>query len=805
MNRALMPLLSAIRIAATRGLAALALGALACVPARAVCQFSWLTFVPPDIAYALTAPNLYHQFSPNTPYWIAYGALSSDPGADWDVAIYDDAFWSPCAEPECFCSRIANSVRGAGSTDFVIGDFNHNPYGSYWAWIRCYQGSCTLSPAGRETWRSGNLVSVNTAPITVDLNAGGVDGRPVLTTYDVYLNSGTRYYFSFQATGDRETKLLLFANLGGGTYWVGRNAAQFETNQCMTSYVAPVTGYYGIVVVNDRLTSNPATYTLGVSTSVPCNCPTVLASGVPQILPASPGDARDVVVQPHQFWTAVGARSTADWDLTVGDTPSSAPGLGCPTNTLSWSNLLAPTTDVLAGDYNWSPSDMPQDTVAVRVSMFGGSANATVQMDGGTDIILDNGAKQTGTLYADDVLRIWDVMLQKDTTYTFSLQTCCANQKLLLFGNSIHDVLWQGRPSAMLQTSTTATFTPSFSGFYGAVVVKEDANVGGYTLKYGHCSSPTPLVARTPITQNRAMYCTFDQPANQWGAIGVWGAPVDWDIQQYDQASGSAWPDCFGTPGALSAASNAMDFIVGDFHHTPAGTYYARSYQYTDGATAYGLTDWDSGSGELVVNDPPLTVTLPVENVRHLWSYQVHLVGGLPYTFEFERIGAADTHMMLFMNPTNGTYWAPRSAALFSVTQDQPWIPAQTGWYGVVVAMDNWDTGRFILRVTSPVLDAENAARPVRDALTGLSPNPARGPLRVGFDLAAAAEPVFELLDAQGRVVTRRSQGAFATGHWELPLAAEDDRGHALAPGLYFVRMRVGGRAVETRKLVLSP
>jgi hypothetical protein len=119
--------------------------------------------------------------------------------------------------------------------------------------------------------------------------------------------------------------------------------------------------------------------------------------------------------------------------------------------------------------------------------------------------------------------------------------------------------------------------------------------------------------------------------------------------------------------------------------------------------------------------------------------------------------------------------------------------------------MDNWDTGRFTLRVTSPVLDATNGTRPVRDALTALSPNPARGPLRVGFDLAAAAEPVFELLDAQGRVVTRRSQGALAIGHWELPLAAEDERGRALAPGLYFVRMRVGGRAVETRKLVLSP
>jgi hypothetical protein len=103
------------------------------------------------------------------------------------------------------------------------------------------------------------------------------------------------------------------------------------------------------------------------------------------------------------------------------------------------------------------------------------------------------------------------------------------------------------------------------------------------------------------------------------------------------------------------------------------------------------------------------------------------------------------------------------------------------------------------------VASAENAARPTRDALTALTPNPARGPLRVGFDLAGAAEPWFELLDAQGRVRNRWSRGAFASGHWEVTLAAGDDRGRALAPGLYFVRMRLGSRTVETRKLAVAP
>ena len=781
----------------------------ATAPARAVCQFEWIWEYYSDNGYSLDDPNEYSQMNVTRPYWIAWGAIAADSTADYDVAVYQKmSVWSPCAEPECFCTRYANSVNASGRTDFVIGDFNHNPLSHYWVWTHCYNGSCVFAPAGVITWRSGDLVSVNAGPRTIELATGSGDGSQVLSTFDVYLHSGTTYYFNFHATGDRQTKILLFGNLAGGTYWAGRNAALFETSQCMTSYTASVSGYYGIVIVNDRLTNNPASASFGVTTTVSCNCPDVLVSGVPQSLPANPGDARDIVIQEFPYWTAVGVRSAADWDLTVGNTPSAPPQLGCPTDVLTWSNLLAPQVDVLAGDYNWSNLSSPEDTVSVRVSRFSGFAPAAVEMDGSSspaDIVMENGAKQTGTLYSDQVVRSFDVLLEKDTTYTFSLQTCCASQKLLLFGNSTQGVLWQGRASALLETSGTATFTPTFSGYYGAVVVKEDANVGGFSLGFGRCVSPTALAARTPLGQNRMAYCTFDQPANHWAAVGVYGLSTDWDIHQYDQATGSAWPDCFGNPGALSAGASSTDFIVGDFHYNSPGTQYARAYQYTGGASAWALTEWDPGSGELEVNGAPLTVTLDEYNDHHLWSYQVYLVSGLPYTFEFHRVGAADTHLLAFMNPTNGVYWAPRSAALFTTTVDRPYIAQQTGWYAVVVVLDNADTGRFTLRVSSPVVAVEGASRPARDALTSLTPNPARGPVNVGFALARDAEPAFELLDAQGRLLNRWSRGTFASGHWEVRLLAGDDQGRALAPGLYFVRMRLGSRTVATRKLAVAP
>jgi hypothetical protein len=215
--------------------------------------------------------------------------------------------------------------------------------------------------------------------------------------------------------------------------------------------------------------------------------------------------------------------------------------------------------------------------------------------------------------------------------------------------------------------------------------------------------------------------------------------------------------------------------------------------------------EWDPGSGDLPVNGAPITVTLDTQNLHHIWCWDVHLVGGQVYTFEFSRVGTADTHLFLFTNPTNGVYWAPRSAALFSATANQPFTAPQTGWFGVVVARDNFDDGRFTLRVSGSTLSADGGTRPVRDALTALSPNPARGALRLGFDLADAAEPAFEVLDPQGRVLRHWNGGTFTSGHWEVTMPADDSPGHVLSPGLYFLRMRLGERTVETRKLTIRP
>ena len=82
-------------------------------------------------------------------------------------------------------------------------------------------------------------------------------------------------------------------------------------------------------------------------------------------------------------------------------------------------------------------------------------------------------------------------------------------------------------------------------------------------------------------------------------------------------------------------------------------------------------------------------------------------------------------------------------------------------------------------------------------ALAPPAPNPARGTLRISFDLPRAARVRLSVHDLQGRVVTTLADGAFAAGRHALAWDGSIAGGHAGA-GLYFVRLETPeGRLVR--------
>jgi len=72
-------------------------------------------------------------------------------------------------------------------------------------------------------------------------------------------------------------------------------------------------------------------------------------------------------------------------------------------------------------------------------------------------------------------------------------------------------------------------------------------------------------------------------------------------------------------------------------------------------------------------------------------------------------------------------------------------------------------------------------------------PNPSRGETFVDFVLRAPARVVLDVFDAHGRRVRRIADDWFPAGRHASTWRGDDDRGRALASGVYFIRMHGGG------------
>jgi hypothetical protein len=92
-------------------------------------------------------------------------------------------------------------------------------------------------------------------------------------------------------------------------------------------------------------------------------------------------------------------------------------------------------------------------------------------------------------------------------------------------------------------------------------------------------------------------------------------------------------------------------------------------------------------------------------------------------------------------------------------------------------------------------IDVPSAAR---IELSGFTPNPARGDVRLAFTLANAAPARIEVIDLAGRRVFARDVGSLGAGRHVLPIG--DSR---LASGVYVVRLAAAGHDEITRRAVL--
>jgi predicted GH43/DUF377 family glycosyl hydrolase len=106
-------------------------------------------------------------------------------------------------------------------------------------------------------------------------------------------------------------------------------------------------------------------------------------------------------------------------------------------------------------------------------------------------------------------------------------------------------------------------------------------------------------------------------------------------------------------------------------------------------------------------------------------------------------------------------------------------------------------------RGTSPQQAQMTGNVPTEPRLLANTPNPFNPRTTVHFELPAAATIRVDVYDAAGRLVRTLLDGTRSAGRHALAWDGSDASGRGVASGVYFVRLRMDGAVVDTRKIML--
>jgi hypothetical protein len=763
------------------GLLALGFGA-AARPARAQCVEPMLTSGQSEYL----APGTTPRFQQGVSYWTAIG-VRPVPGTDWDIDLYSAA--GP--PPTCASGFLASSVAGGSTTDIVVGDFNHNLHGEYRARVYQYSGT---APWAQVEWDD----DVDVLEVNGFIKYRSIQAEDILDCYDVFLAGGITYTFDFnQTTSTGGMRLLLFRNPSSSPYWAGRSARVLELAGPGT-YTAPADDWYGVVVVNQG--AEYGAYTLGVGHCLP---PVALASGVPQ--GAFGQRALKSLSQSSPYFTAVGVRGddpTDDWEMRVFASPGGTSWPQCASNMLAASVFADGLVEFVVGDFNGGAN--PTGTYYPQAALRGpiGQSPAKVEWDSGSDQIAVNAVPISRTTGPGDILECWDVYLPGPRDYTLVLEhDGPAALRAFVFRNP-GAAYWVGRDGAYASGNESFAFHSPGGDWYGIVVVNDNGQAGSYRIAVSECgpypvlSSGVPLGTTAPVVEIRPT-----QPA--WTAVGAqWTSPADdFDLALFTEPTGGSFPNCVtGLFDASSSSQVFVEFMAGDFHFNPPGTYFPRA---TGGTGPFLNWEWDDGTDVLTVNDPPIARTAAATDLLECWD--VHLEAGRTYTLYFEPDGGADLTAHVFSNPSAGLLWAGGDDADLVTAEHAHYVAPVTGWYGVVVVKRNpGGVGTYRLGFYQAAVAADPVSAP-RTRLAALLPNPAQRGTRIQYELAGPAEVGFEITNVAGRKVGLIPASPRQEGRGSVEWAATDPAGRRLGAGVYFVRMMVDGSPADRSRLILLP
>jgi hypothetical protein len=763
-------------------------------PAWAQCSYPFLSSGSP--VYWSAGTVLYPTIVQSTNYWSAV-AVRPDPGTDWDLSIHQTA----TTYPACVTNQLASSTRGGSAVDVVIGDFNHNAFGSYYVRPYVYSGTGNA----RIEWDDGSDIFTVNAPRTQRTTGPNY----VIECWDIYLEAGRNYSFSTNILGPANMKLLLYQNPSAAPYWANRNNAYYDIDlpphsSTIGGIVVDTNDWYALVMVNEN--GEACDYQLQIES---CHsAPAPLASTVTQTA-FEPARRYSFVQQEHAF-AAVGVRpneTSQYWAIWVGEQAADVSPQCYQTHRAS--SFGADAVAYVVGDFNVGSNAIGTTYYARTYAPWGtGVSSGTVEWDDGPERIVVDDPPISDVTGPSDVLRCWDVALQAGYRYRFHFtHGGAANLKLALFDNP-GGVFWAPRSGARIESGTTFFADITRDDWYALVLANDNGAAGDWEIAVERCASPIPIPdggAHLSIANPANPPFAIDVANPNWAAMGVRSdAPSqDWNLWLHADRSGNA-PGCLsGEQASSQLPAGLVDVIAGRpnlalggpsfFPHTLPGL-----------VSSNGIFGWEQGSESIPIGGPPLDHAVVYDEVVRAWD--LSLAAGTTYSIVFEQAENLGANLLLFQPGAllaEGD-WQTRSQAVLATGGIASYTAAVSGPHGLVVVNDQGAVGNVRIGVYEAGGVAVDAV-PTTTRLEGIHPNPVLAGSRIRFALARRADVAFDVVNAAGRRVARLDAGTREPGHASVDWAGTADDGGRLAAGVYFVRMRVDGAAVEDARLVLLP
>ena len=702
--------------------------------------------------------------------WAVYG-LRSPATADYDIQLFGD---------NSHRYQMAGSAYGGQIVDFVVGDYNHSPLGNEHVAVTRYSGAADNY---RLEYESGTGVLY---PDGVE-RAGSWGAESVARVWDVPLFAGEQVSFVLDVTSGTTDFGMSLMKSAGAAYWAGRASAQWTRDAAgdggteSWTYTVPTTDVYGLVIFANNFADCGFTIQIGPT-------PATLAEETPF---ASALDLRLFNYDPNAvYWSFIGNRPLAGDNTTVRLFNDSA--YQSELETSDDYNAATPpnNTDFVAVDYNHASGaiDYP------RIIRDSGAGLHRTEWEHDPDII--SGVMSSTAWNAGHVGKVWDAYLTDGVSYTLRSYSGTIDQGIYIFRSGDGDYFKERAAFAGAANFRPASdgewfsYTATENDWHGVVQIVNDESSGSYANWLGR-----------DISCANDLATTFSDEV-QWG-VGAANTSY-WYVFGTRPASGegasiSLYGDDGYTIETLKASdqtgTGVVNFVVGDYNHTPAETVYPRIWR-TSGVGAMDV-EMEGGSETLTYlgAGPVSTVqSWPAGDVVEVLD--LYLPANQNVHVALNTIsGSVDLGMALFKSNGATYYASPISAVAQSDvsgvggTERFAYLTGGAAdWYGLVVYNQNDVGGTYEIIVgAQSAVDATVLAGPTQLDLAA-SPNPFKEDSELRYSVPRSDRVSLTVYDAAGRLVRELVDDTVTPGSHVTRWDGRDATGERVAAGVYFAR-----------------